>query len=72
MHDCCVEFFLIPSQLLAVEVLRRPLEPGLAAVVRVRNQTVLVLVAVRERHVESIDHELSLQVVTHGLAAHDP
>jgi transposase InsO family protein len=26
VHDCCVEPFLVPSQLLIVEVLRRPLE----------------------------------------------
>ncbi len=53
----------IPSQLLTVEMLRRPLESTLTALVRVVDHTGCP--PLPQRHVERVQHELRAQVVRH-------
>lgn len=61
---------MIPSQLLVVEVLRRPLEFTLGTVVGVRDEALLVLLASGQRHVESVADE-GLAHVARELPADD-
>jgi hypothetical protein len=61
---------LLPSQLLTVEVLRRPVESALAAVVAVVHQAGIG-VALGDGHVEGVQDELGAQVVGHR-PADDP
>ena len=59
----------IPSQLLTVEMLRRPLESTLAALVRVVDHTGRPPLS--QRHVERVQHELGAQMIRHR-PADDP
>jgi hypothetical protein len=56
--------WVFPSQLLTVEVLRRPVESALAAVVAVTDQACCG-VALADGHVEGVQDEFGAQVVSH-------
>ena len=69
MLDWIVDVVLGPLQLLGFEVLRRPLEFTLAAVVCVMDD--VLGAALGQRHLQSIQHQFRAQVQGHG-PADDP
>jgi hypothetical protein len=72
VRDPCVELLSIPSQLLVVKVLRRPLEFTLRAVVRVCDHgLIFVFLPPSERHLERVADQ-GLPHVTRQLPADDP
>jgi hypothetical protein len=69
-HDQLLDASLLPSQPLTVEVLRRPVESALAAMVSVMDQTWRG-VALGDGHIQGVQDQLGAKVVGHG-PAHDP
>jgi hypothetical protein len=69
-HDQLLDAFLLPSQPLTVEVLRRPVESALAAVVGVMHQA-WGGVALGDGHVQGVQDQLGAQVLSHR-PADDP
>jgi hypothetical protein len=69
-HDRLLDASLLPSQPLTVEVLRRPVESALAAVIGVVHQARRG-VALADGHVQGVQDQFGAQMVGHR-PAHDP